>query len=151
MRVGVISDTHGLMRPQALAALAGVDHIIHGGDIGSEDVLRELEAIAPVAAVRGNNDTQAWARDIPEILNLQLGGISVTLIHDLKELRAEPGAGEVVISGHSHKPRIEHRGEVLFLNPGSAGPRRFKLPVTLAILEIADGRARAEILPLLPD
>lgn len=151
MRVGVISDTHGLLRPQALAALAGVDHIIHGGDIGSEEVLRELEVIAPVTVVRGNNDTQPWARDIPEIVNLQLEGIAITVIHDLKQLPLKQRAAEVVISGHSHQPRIEQSGNVLLLNPGSAGPRRFKLPVTLAIMKLEGQQTRAEIVSLIQD
>ena len=147
--IGVISDTHGLLRPEAVAALRGVEMILHAGDIGKPEILDELSKIAPVTAVCGNNDTGDWARDIPDRQRLKIGGVSIYMLHDLKELNS-PGeaidAG-VVISGHSHKPSMEERDGVLYLNPGSAGPRRFKLPVTVALLNI-EGQVSAEIIPL---
>lgn len=145
IRVGVISDTHGLLRPQALAALAGSDYIVHGGDIGNESILAELAAIAPLTVVRGNNDKGPWARAIPESAQLKIGNVCIHAVHDIATIDIDPGqAGvQVVIYGHSHKPRTEHRGSVLYLNPGSAGPRRFKLPISVATLEI-DGDAIAE-------
>jgi putative phosphoesterase len=148
--VGVISDTHGLMRPQALAALAGVDHIIHAGDIGGIEVLAALRTLAPVTAVRGNNDRQPWADAIRERETLTVGGISIHVLHDVKELDLDPVTSGVraVIAGHSHRPRIERREGVLFLNPGSAGPRRFTLPVSVARLRVDDGRLEPEIVEL---
>lgn len=148
--VGVISDTHGLMRPQALAALAGVDHIIHAGDIGGLDVLAALRTLAPVTAVRGNNDRQPWADAIRTRETLTVGGMSLHVLHDVKELGLDPVASGVyaVIAGHSHRPRIERREGVLFLNPGSAGPRRFTLPVSVARLRVDDGRLEPEIIEL---
>jgi putative phosphoesterase len=149
-QVGLISDTHGLLRPQALAALAGAELILHAGDIGSIDVLERLRAVAPVLAVRGNNDVQAWADGIPETIDLWLAGARVHLLHDVKALRAEVRAGDVrlVIAGHSHRPRVERRKDVLFLNPGSAGPRRFGLPATVAWLDCSGGRMNARIVAL---
>lgn len=146
-RIGLISDTHGLLRPEALRALQDVTHILHAGDIGDAAILRELERIAPVSAVRGNNDTRPWAADIPETRTVTLGSLDIFLLHDVKELGFDPWpAGiRVVVSGHSHRPSAELRSGVLFVNPGSAGPRRFKLPVSVALLEIVDGRPRAEI------
>lgn len=149
MLVGLISDTHGLLRPEALQALAGVDHLIHGGDIGDQAILRELEGIAPLTVVRGNNDTQDWARALPHEVTVQLQGVTVRVIHDAKELRGQPIEAGVVVSGHSHKPQVEQRDEVLFVNPGSAGPRRFSLPVTVALLDLHDGKASARVLRLL--
>jgi putative phosphoesterase len=150
--VGVISDTHGLMRPEALAALAGVDRIVHAGDIGARAVLAALEAIAPVTAVRGNNDREDWARDVPEVVSVVVGGVKLHVLHDLKELALDPAAAGigVVIAGHSHRPLAEVRDGVLYLNPGSAGPRRFKLPVTIARLTIRGGAVTGEIVQLLP-
>ena len=141
MKIGVISDTHGLLRPEALAALQGCDRILHAGDIGSAQILDQLAAIAPVDAVRGNNDLDApWARELPDSLRLELNGCTVLLVHDFADVAARLDDGiQLVITGHSHKPCIEWRGERLFLNPGSAGRRRFKLPVTLALLEV-DGQ-----------
>ena len=152
LRIGLISDTHGLLRPQACAALAGVAHILHAGDIGKAEVLNELERIAPVSAIRGNNDTAAWAAAIPETLTVELGGLRIHLLHDLKELALDPAAEgiAVVVTGHSHKPSIYGRNDVLFVNPGSAGPRRFSLPVSVALLDIVGGVARAEIRVLDP-
>ncbi|WP_282025216.1 metallophosphoesterase family protein [Limimaricola cinnabarinus] len=151
MRIGVISDTHGLLRPEALTALAGADHILHGGDIGREEIVAELERIAPVTAIRGNVDTAPWAGRFPETVEIELGGTRIHMRHDRKTLDFDPAACgiDVVISGHSHKPLIERIGSVLYLNPGAAGPRRFKLPITLALLHLGEGEARAGIVDLL--
>jgi hypothetical protein len=148
--VGVISDTHGLVRPEAVAALAGVERIVHAGDIGSPDVLTQLERVAPVVAVRGNNDRDAWAAAIPQTEVVEIGGVSLYVLHDLHELDLDPRAAgfAVVIAGHSHQPRLDERDGVLYLNPGSAGPRRFKLPISLARLTVAGARVRAELLTL---
>ena len=139
--IGVISDTHGLLRPEALKALEGVDRILHAGDIGNPDHLAALARIAPVTAVRGNIDRGPWAEALPETVSLRAGGLRIHMIHDRKALRVEPGAEgwDVVISGHS-KPSIEKTGSTLCLNPGAAGPRRFRLPVTLAFLWREAGR-----------
>ncbi len=145
LRIGLISDTHGLLRPQALAALAGVDRIIHAGDIGNASVLAALAAIAPVDAVRGNNDNAAWADHLPHSQTLEQGGVRIYLLHDLNELKGSMPPVQVVIAGHSHKPLVLEKDGVLCINPGSAGPRRFKLPVTVGMLEIADGKATATI------
>ena len=149
--IGVISDTHGLVRPEALTALKGVELIIHGGDIGKPEVLQSLCSIAPVYAIRGNNDRDIWAQKLPDILELQVNGIKHYMIHNVNELGIDLNAAGIraVISGHSHKPSIVQRDDVLFVNPGSAGPRRFKLPVTIARLEIHRGSLRSEILDLL--
>jgi uncharacterized protein len=147
IRVGLISDTHGLMRPEALAALAGVAHIVHAGDIGTAEILERLRAIAPVTAVRGNNDKSVWANGIAEHEVVQIGGKSIYVLHDLNELDLDPASSgfDVVVTGHSHKPLITTRNDVLYVNPGSAGPRRFKLPICVAMLEIAGDAIRAEI------
>jgi len=152
MIVGVISDTHGLLRPEAIAALRGVDRIIHAGDIGAPEILTTLGEIAPVTAVRGNNDKGAWARAIPLTQVVDADGALIYVIHDVGELDVDPGAGGfgVVIAGHSHQPRNEVRDGVLWFNPGSAGPRRFKLPIALGLLTIEAGRARGEIVTLVP-
>jgi uncharacterized protein len=146
-RIGLISDTHGLMRPEALAALAGVAHIVHAGDIGSEDVLAQLRKIAPVTAVRGNNDKAAWAAGIAETEVLEIEGHSIFVLHDLAELDLDPAAAgfSAVVTGHSHKPVITRKGDVLYVNPGSAGPRRFKLPITVGTLDLDGGEAHAAI------
>ena len=148
--IGVISDTHGLLRPEAGTALHGVEMILHAGDIGKPEILEELSKIAPVTAVRGNNDTGDWARNIPDFQRLEIGGISIYMLHDLKEFNSTDEAidADVLIFGHSHKPMIEEREGVLHLNPGSAGPRRFKLPVTIALLNV-EGQVSAEIITLL--
>jgi uncharacterized protein len=148
--VGVISDTHGLVRPEVLAALAGVERIVHAGDIGAPDVLDALGRIAPVTAVRGNNDRERWAADIPETDVLEIGDVSLYVLHDLHELDLDPRAAgfAAVIAGHSHQPRMEERDGVLYLNPGSAGPRRFKLPISLARLTVTGGHLRAELVTL---
>ena len=149
--IGVISDTHGLVRPEALAALMGVELIIHGGDIGKPEVLQSLCSIAPVYAIRGNNDRDVWAKKLPDILNLDINGINLHVIHNVNDLEEIPNAAGIraVISGHSHKPSIVQRGDVLFVNPGSAGPRRFKLPVTIARLNIRRERLQSVIVELL--
>ena len=146
-RIGVISDTHGLMRPEALAALAGVSHIIHAGDVGSPEVLAALGAIAPVMAVRGNNDTAAWARKLPLTGALKVAGRTLYVLHDIADLDVDPAAAgfAVVIAGHSHKPSAVTQDGVLFMNPGSAGPRRFKLPVTIGLLQVGHAGIDAEI------
>lgn len=148
--VGVISDTHGLLRPEAVAALEGVERIVHAGDIGSPDVLTALGRIAPVAAVRGNNDRGGWAAAIPETEVVEVGGVTLYVLHDLHELDLDPRAAgfSAVIAGHSHQPRLDERDGVLYLNPGSAGPRRFKLPVSLARLTVAGPRVHAELVTL---
>jgi putative phosphoesterase len=147
LRIGVISDTHGLLRPQAVSALAGVAHILHAGDICDDAVLVQLAALAPVTAVRGNNDHGAWADDIKTTEWIEFDGVAIYMLHDLSELDIDPRAAGVhaVISGHSHRPLIETRDGVLFINPGSAGPRRFSLPVSVGILEIAGGRISANL------
>ena len=144
--IGLISDTHGLVRPQALDALRGVDLIIHAGDIGKAEVLDALKPIAPLHAIRGNSDRGAWAKKLPDTMILTVGGVRLHLIHDVHELSFEPAKRGVagVISGHSHKPSIIERDGVLFVNPGSAGPRRFKLPVAVGKLRIVDGKVQAE-------
>jgi hypothetical protein len=149
--VGVISDTHGLLRPEALGALAGSGLIIHAGDVGGPEVLEALGRVAPVVAVRGNNDRGGWADALPLYEAVEVGGAFVYILHDLKELDIAPAAAgfRVVVSGHSHKPLAEERRGVLYLNPGSAGPRRFKLPVTVARLRLDADDASAEIIHLL--
>lgn len=148
MRIGLISDTHGLLRPQALAALAGVDRIIHAGDIGNAQILEALAAIAPVDAVRGNNDRGPWATVVPHSLTLAFDGVAIHLLHDLKELKGALPPVQVVIAGHSHKPMVREEDGVLLVNPGSAGPRRFTLPVTVGLLSITAGKATATITQL---
>jgi hypothetical protein len=149
-QVGVIADTHGLLRPEAIAALTGSDLILHAGDIGKPEILEELSALAPVVAVRGNIDTGAWAQTIPELETIAVENVSIHLLHIVRELSFDPKKAnvQVVISGHSHKPSIEEREGVLFLNPGSAGPRRFKLPVSVACLYVAEATVHAQIVDL---
>lgn len=142
MRVGLISDTHGLLRPEALAFLAGCEHIVHGGDIGNAAILEQLAAVAPLTVVRGNNDTGPWAKSIPATALLQLGSVTLYALHDIKELDIDPVAAgvRIVVAGHSHRPSSAERGGVLYINPGSAGRRRFSLPISAAEL-IIDGDA----------
>jgi uncharacterized protein len=137
-KIGIISDTHGLLRPEALHRLSGVDHIIHGGDIGGADIIAALLSLAPVTAIRGNVDTGDWAREFPETAHVRLAERSIFVLHDLKTLRIDPTAAsiDVIVSGHSHVPKIDEVDGVLYLNPGSAGRLRFRLPVTLATIEI---------------
>jgi putative phosphoesterase len=149
IRVGLISDTHGLLRPQALDALAGSDFIVHAGDIGEPAILEALGRIAPVTAVRGNNDTQSWAAGVRDTEVLRAGGVDIFVIHDLAELDLDPAGGfQVIVAGHSHKPGKSTRDGVLFVNPGSAGPRRFSLPVSVGRLRIQNGRVDADLLTL---
>src|SRR5580704_6472994 len=147
MRIGVISDTHDLLRPEAEQCLAGVAHIIHAGDIGRPEVIAGLSRIAPVMAIKGNVDTADWAARYPDTRTIKLGGRVIYVLHDVNQLKLEPVAAgiDVVISGHSHRPDIETVDGVLYLNPGSAGPRRFSLPITLAILELTESSIRPVI------
>ena len=151
-QVGLISDTHGLVRPEALAVLKGSELIIHAGDIGKPDVLGALASIAPVVAIKGNNDRDSWASDLPDILTVQVNGVEMCVIHNVNELAKDSIKGELraVICGHSHKPGMTIREGVLFVNPGSAGPRRFRLPVSVARLKLRDQNVQAKILELRP-
>jgi len=151
MKLGLISDTHGLLRPQAVDALRGCALIAHAGDIGSPAVLDGLRALAPVVAVRGNNDTDAWAAAVPETQDFDAGRLRLHLLHDLKLLDLDPRAAQiqVVISGHTHRPKIDVRDGVTYINPGSAGPRRFSLPISLALAEIDGDAIKARIVELL--
>ena len=148
--IGVISDTHGLVRPEAVAALRGSDLIMHAGDVGHPAVLETLGAVAPVVAVRGNNDRGPWAERLPATKVLEVAGITLCLLHDVADLDVDPEAAgyQAVIAGHSHQPKLERRGGVLYLNPGSAGPRRFKLPVSLARIRLHAKRIEAELVEL---
>jgi uncharacterized protein len=150
MIAGVISDTHGLLRPEALDALRGVDHILHAGDVGAPRVLEELARIAPVTAIRGNVDTEDWALELPETEAVELGGAVIYMLHDLGRLDLKPEAAgmRVVVYGHSHQPKMEEKNGVLYFNPGSAGPRRFRLPVSVGKLEINGRKARGELIEL---
>lgn len=141
MKIGVVSDTHGLLREEVFPALKGVEHILHAGDIGKPEIIAQLEEIAPVSAIRGNVDRGAWSDAFPETLGLQLNGISFFMLHDLKALDLDPVAEkpDVIVSGHSHKPASEWRDGVLYLNPGSCGPRRFRLPITVVTMDLTDG------------
>jgi len=148
--LGVISDTHGLLRPEALAALAGVDYILHAGDVGDPAILEALRDIAPVTAIRGNTDTHGDCARLPETEAVELGGRHFYLVHSIQWLDIHPEAAGIamVISGHSHQPGIETRNGVIYLNPGSAGPRRFKLPVTLAVVTLTDSEITPRIIQL---
>jgi hypothetical protein len=151
LRIGLISDTHGLLRPDARAFLIGCDYIIHGGDIGSAEILNDLEAIAPLIAVRGNNDTAPWAARLPQTELVRIGNVFVYVIHNLAELDIDPAAAGVraVIFGHSHRPNLEQRTGILYVNPGSSGPRRFKLPVSVGEIIITGNRLQTRIIDLL--
>ena len=145
-RIGIISDTHGLLRPEAEQRLAGVNHILHAGDIGRPEIVDTLRRIAPVTAIRGNVDSAEWAREYPDKKLVRLAKKSIYVLHDLKTLQVDTGTGiDVIISGHSHVPKIDTVGGVLYLNPGSAGRRRFKLPITLATLEVTPAGIRPKI------
>jgi putative phosphoesterase len=148
--IGVISDTHGLLRPEAVAALQGVEAIVHAGDIGGPEVLERLAEIAPVTAVRGNNDHGPWAEKLSLTEALEIGGVVLYALHDVKQLDLDPRAAgfAAVIAGHSHQPTQEERDGVLYFNPGSAGPRRFRLPVAVGRLTVEGGRARGRIVEL---
>jgi putative phosphoesterase len=148
--LGVISDTHGLLRPEAVEALRGVDRILHGGDVGAPEILKELETIAPVTAVRGNVDGGSWARKLPLSEVIEVDGISIYMLHILEKLDLKPEAAglRAVVYGHSHVPKIEEKNGVLYFNPGSAGPQRFKLPVTVGRLIVENDTLRSEIIEL---
>ncbi|MGD0506562.1 MAG: metallophosphoesterase family protein [Terriglobales bacterium] len=148
--LGVISDTHGLLRPEAVRALRGSDRILHAGDVGTPEILKALGQIAPVTAVRGNVDTEPWALSLPETEVVEADGVSIYVLHDLGQLNLKPQAAgfRVVVYGHSHQPKIEEKDGVLYFNPGSAGPRRFKLPVSVGRLVIEAGKVRAELVEL---
>lgn len=150
IHIGVVSDTHGLLRPEALAALRGSDHIVHAGDVGDPEILEELAALAPLTAIRGNIDKGSWARRLPETEVVELGGASIYVLHDLARIDLKPEAAgfKVVISGHSHIPKQETRNGVFYFNPGSAGPRRFKLPVCVGKLTIEHGNVLGEIVKI---
>jgi putative phosphoesterase len=149
--VGVISDTHGLLRPEAVEALKGSERIIHAGDVGTAEIIEKLAAIAPVTAIRGNVDKGEWAHKLPETEVVEVAGISIYVLHDVGQMDLKPEASgfAVVISGHSHVPKQETRNGVLYFNPGSAGPRRFKLPVTIGKLTIREGKVSGEIISIL--
>ena len=151
--ISVISDTHGLLRPEAVTVLRDAELILHAGDIHNRQVLQDLEQIAPVIAVRGNHDKGAWAADLHLIETIEIGGVTIAMVHDINDLTVdcETGAVQIVIYGHSHKPLHETRGKTVFLNPGSAGPKRFKLPITMAQLTIVGGQATAQIIELVPN
>jgi len=148
--IGIISDTHGLMRPEAIEALRGVDRIVHAGDVGSPEVLEALAEVSPVTAVRGNIDKGAWAKALPESEVLEIGSVSLYVLHEIGQLDLDPVAADfqAVIAGHSHNPSVETRNGVIYLNPGSAGPRRFKLPVALARLKISGNQITTEVVRL---
>jgi uncharacterized protein len=148
--IGIISDTHGLLRPEAVAALRGSDHIIHAGDIGDSAILQELAEIAPVTAIRGNVDRGAWARKIPPTNVLEVQGVSIYVLHNIAELDLKPESARfaAVIYGHSHVPKQELKDGVLYFNPGSAGPRRFRLPVTIGRLKLRGGKVSGKIVEL---
>lgn len=143
----MIADTHGLLRPQARDALAGSDLIVHAGDVGSLEVLQGLESIAPVVAVRGNVDVQPWASEFPDSRVVEVGGVRLYVLHDLERLDLDPAAAGMaaVVSGHTHHAGIEDRGGVLYVNPGSAGPRRLHHPLSVALLRVVDGSVTAEL------
>jgi hypothetical protein len=148
--IGVISDTHGLLRPEAVEALRGSDCILHAGDVGTPEVIEALAKVAPVTAIRGNVDTAPWARALPPTEAVDIGGVSIFILHDLGQLDLDPKAAgfRVVVYGHSHKPKLEEKNGVLYFNPGSAGPRRFSLPVSVGKLIVEAGKVRAELVEL---
>ncbi len=150
--IGVISDTHGLLRAEALAALRGSDYIIHAGDVGDPSILKELAKIAPVTVIRGNVDRETWARKVPATSVLELRDVSICILHNLAELDLKPEAAgfDVVVYGHSHVAKQETKSGVLYFNPGSAGPRRFRLPVTVGRLTVKDGKVSGEIVEIVP-
>ncbi|HEV7357797.1 MAG TPA: metallophosphoesterase family protein [Steroidobacteraceae bacterium] len=151
LRVGIVSDTHGLLRSEAKVFVGACDYIIHGGDIGSQSILDELAALAPLIAVKGNNDRQPWAAHLPETEMIRVGGVFVYVIHDISQLDIDPHAAgvQVIVSGHSHKPLIEQRDGVLYVNPGSCGPRRFTLPISVGEVMVEGTKVRARTVELI--
>jgi uncharacterized protein len=151
-RIGLISDTHGLVRQEALGSLVGAEVVVHAGDIGKPDVIRALETVAPVKAIRGNNDYGDWARRFPESTVIEVAGIKIYVVHDVNEMKFDPASAgfNVVVSGHSHQPSVQRREGVLYVNPGSAGPRRFKLPIAVGRLSIRGATIDAQIIELSP-
>jgi putative phosphoesterase len=145
-QVGVVSDTHGLLRPEVIETFQGVDVILHAGDIGDPEILANLKAIAPVFAIRGNNDTGLWADKLPESRILSIEGIRIFMIHDVKAMEKSPSRCQAVVAGHSHRPSVETREGVLFLNPGSAGPRRFNLPISVALVTVRGTSVGAKLI-----
>ena len=150
LRVGLVSDTHGLLRPQVRAFLVGCDYIIHGGDVGGAEILDELAAIASLIAVRGNNDTEPWAERLPGTELIRVGNVFVYVIHNLAELDVDPIAAgvRIVVSGHSHIPKVEERGGTLYVNPGSCGPRRFKLPISVGEIIVSGSTVKARLVEI---
>jgi len=150
MRIGVISDTHGLLRPEAVAALSNSDRILHAGDVGNPEILDRLRELAPVTAIRGNVDREPWANTLPVTEAIEVEGVSIYMIHDLARVDLKPEAAgfDIVIYGHSHQPKIEEKNGVLYFNPGSAGPQRFHLPVSVGMLEIKTGKIREQVINL---
>jgi uncharacterized protein len=150
LRVGLLSDTHGLLRPEVRAFALGCDYLIHGGDIGSAAILDELGGIAPLIAVKGNNDRQQWAAQLPATEMIRIAGVFVYVIHDISQLDIEPRAAgvNIIVSGHSHKPLIENRGGILYINPGSCGPRRFQLPISAGEMIVSGTKVRARTVEL---
>jgi putative phosphoesterase len=148
LRVGLISDTHGLLRPEARSFAGRCDYIIHGGDIGSAAILEQLSALAPLIAVKGNNDRQSWAAHLPETEIIRVGGVFIYVIHDISQLDIEPRTAGVhlIVSGHSHKPLIEQRDGILYINPGSCGPRRFRLPISMGEILVEGTKVKARTL-----
>jgi uncharacterized protein len=151
LKVGLVSDTHGLLRPEVRAFLIGCDHVVHAGDVGSADILETLGAVAPLIAVRGNNDKGPWSKRLRHSELIRLGNLFAYVIHDLAELDIDPGAAgiRVIVSGHSHKPKIEERAGILYVNPGSCGPKRFKLPISVGELTVSGSAVQARIIDLL--
>jgi hypothetical protein len=151
LRVGLLSDTHGLLRPEARAFLVGCDYIVHGGDVGDPSILDELASMAPLIAVRGNNDKESWGARLAETELIRIGNIFVYVIHNLEELDIDPAAIDVrvVVSGHSHKPGVEERGGVVYVNPGSCGPRRFRLPISVGELRVSGSAVEARTVELI--
>jgi putative phosphoesterase len=151
LRVGLVSDTHGLLRPEARAFLIGCDYIVHGGDVGDPKILEELAAMAPLIAVRGNNDAAPWAARLRQTELIRVGNIFVYVIHDLGQLDIDPRAAgvRVVVSGHSHKPSVEEHGGILYVNPGSCGPRRFKLPISVGEIVVSGSAVNARLVDLI--
>jgi uncharacterized protein len=148
LRIGLIADTHGLLRPQALAAMRDCVAIVHAGDIGSPQILDALRALAPLHAIRGNVDTGPWAQALPDTLNMEIAGIRLHVLHDLKTLARDGVGMDVVVSGHSHKPSLHTQGEVMYINPGSAGPRRFHLPISVGYVYLDAGAVRGQLCAL---